>query len=68
MSAEAASDRLGNSILNLEEQVRLLRKHVDTLVNSPVFDGLSAVTRDVEHAANECKESFDNYKQKKFSL
>jgi hypothetical protein len=56
MSAEAASNRLGNSILNLEEQARLLRKHVDTLVNSSEYDELSAVTRDVEHAANECKE------------
>ncbi len=61
MRAEATSNHLGNSILNLQEQIRLLRKHVDTLVNNPVFDGLSAVTRDVKHAANECKESFEDY-------
>jgi hypothetical protein len=65
MSADAAWNRLANSILQLEEQVDLLRKHVDTLVDDPLFDGLSAVTRGVEGAANECKQSFEDYKQKK---
>ncbi len=65
MSAEGALNRLGYSILELEERVKLLRKHVDTLVKNPVFDGLSVVTRDVEHAAYECRQSFEVYKQRK---
>jgi len=67
MSVEQAWNRLGNSILELEEQVELLRKHVDTLVDNPVFDGLSIFTRNVERAANECKQSFEDYKQKNSS-
>jgi hypothetical protein len=46
-------------------QVDLLRKHVDTLVDDPLFDGLSTITRGVEGAASECKQSFEDYKQKK---
>ncbi len=65
MSAEGALNRLDYCILELEEQVKLLRKHVDTLVDNPVFDGISVVTRNVEQAANECRQSYEDYKQKK---